>query len=417
MTASLFTTLRDRTPLNTSTSLVLALAGALLMSYERDDQILDLALWLLVGVIALMSLIVIAEALYVRRWCQRQGALAPRELEVGQEGLTGLSVPLLGPTALTHVTLTWVEPTPLTHELIATSQGLEELVSVARRGRLSEVERVVKVEDLFGFCSVSWRWRQQADLTVYPKSVSVSAAPLQQLQEGDELYDPQGHPEGDKVELRRYQEGDPLKLVVWRLYARSRQLMVRTPERALSLKRDLVAYVLTDPTDEPSASTARAYLERGLLGEDFELYADGCSGGAKSAAEALEHLLASARGEPLDALPQLLALPAQRQRSCVVFCSAATPLERLLTLTRALSAPPLVVMSFPEASAPEPRGTLERLLFKEEVEALWQGSLSAPELAQRYQTLLSEGVRVALISQPEGRAVSEFELHKMAESA
>jgi hypothetical protein len=275
----------------------------------------------------------------------------------------------------------------------------------------------VKVEDLFGFCSVSWRWRQQADLTVYPKSVSVSAAPLQQLQEGDELYDPQGHPEGDKVELRRYQEGDPLKLVVWRLYARSRQLMVRTPERALSLKRDLVAYVLTDPTDEPSASTARAYLERGLLGEDFELYADGCSGGAKSAAEALEHLLASAKGEPLDALPQLLALPAQRQRSCVVFCSAATPLERLLILTRALSAPPLVVMSFPEASAPEPRGALERLLFKEEVEALWQGSLSAPELAQRYQTLLSEGVRVALISQPEGRAVSEFELHKMAESA
>ena len=77
-----------------------------------------------------------------------------------------------------------------------------------------------------------------------------------------------------------------------------------------------MAYLLADPTDEPSASTARAYLERGLLRDDITLLADGCLGGAADLKGALEHLLSSAAGEPLEALPQLLALPPARQRGC-----------------------------------------------------------------------------------------------------
>jgi hypothetical protein len=209
------------------------------------------------------------------------------------------------------VSLAWEAPQVSSYELLSTSRGLEELVSLARRGELSEVTRLISVEDMFGFCKVSWRWSQPASLTILPKSVAASSTPLHQLQEGDELYSPEGHPDGDLMEF-----------VVWRLYARSRQLMVRTPERAMSLKRDLVAYVLAHPTDEPSASTARAYIERGLLGERFELYADGCLGGVSAPHDAMSHLLASAKGQPLEALSQLLALPPQRQRACVVFCSA-----------------------------------------------------------------------------------------------
>ena len=36
-------------------------------------------------------------------------------------------------------------------------------------------------------------------------------------------------------------------MIVWRLFARNRQLMVRTLERAFSMKRDLVAYFVADP--------------------------------------------------------------------------------------------------------------------------------------------------------------------------
>lgn len=409
--------LRALFPLNLVSVLILMVTSGLLLSYEHEDHILFVSLWLLNGVIALMTLLVLVEALYVRRWSLRLPALNAQELEVGQEALSGLKVPLLGPTALVHVRLAWSQPQVSAHELISTGAGLEELISARRRGRVTEVERTLSVEDIFGFCRVSWSWRQPATLTILPRSVSMSATPLQQLQEGDERYDPEGHPDGDLVELRRYQEGDPLKLVVWRLYARSGQLMVRSPERALSLKKDLVAYVLAHPSDEPSASTVRAYLERGLLGERFELFADGCLGAAESPSEVLNHLLASARGAPLDALPQLLSLPPQRQRGCVVFCSAATPIEQLLSVSRALTAPPLFVLSFPEPAPHPVTHPILKYLLKRELPHLWEGDLDPQRLLESHQALLQDGARVALISQPEGRLISEFELHNMVESA
>jgi len=409
--------LRALFPLNLVSLLTLSLSGWLLASYGMDDHILYVALWLLNAVIGLMALIVLIEALYVRRWTRRLEPLSSQELEVGQESLTGLSLPALGPSALAHVKLSWSRPQLASYELISTGKGLEELVAMKRRGRLAEVERVVTVEDLFGFCTLSWRWRQPAAITTLPRSASVSATPLQQLQEGEDLYQPEGQPEGDLTELRRYQEGDPLKLVAWSLYARSGQLMVRAPERALSLKRDLVSYVLADPSDEPSASTVRAYLERGLLGDNFELYADGCAGAAQSGPEVIEHLLGSAEAEPLEALPQLLALPPQRQRGCVVFASASSPIDALLQVSRALSAPPLFVLSFPELAEPVQQRALLSYLLKEEQSSLWEGALSAQDLERGYHALIAEGARVLLISQPEGRLVSEFELQRMAEGA
>jgi len=409
--------LRALFPLNLVSTLTLLISAVLLFTYEHEDHILFVALWLINGVIAVTTSLVLIEAWYVRRWSLSLPPLRAQELEVAQEALSGLKVPLLGPTALVHRQVRWRRPEVHQQELISTSAGLEELVSIRRRGRISEVERTLSVEDIFGFCKVSWVWRQPAELTVLPRSVSISATPLQQLQEGEELYDPDGHPDGDLVELRRYQEGDPLKLVMWRLYARSGQLMVRSPERALSLKKDLVAYVLAHPSDEPSASTVRAYLERGLFGERFELFADGCSGSAESPSEVLDHLLASADGDLLDALPQLLSIPSQRQRGCVVFCSAATPLDQLLSVSRALSAPPLFVLSFPELYEPPPSSTLLKYLLKEERPLLWEGDLDVRQLEATYHALLHEGARVVLISQPEGRLISEFELHNMVESA
>lgn len=412
-----FETLRALFPLNFVSILILITTTCLLKLYEQDDQILSVSIWLLNGVIGAMLLIVMAEAMYVSRWAKQLPALQAQELEVGQEALSGLKVPLLGPSTLVHVHLSWRDPEVNTHELISTGAGLEELISIRRRGRISAVDRILSVEDLFGFCKISWSWQQPAHLTIMPRSVSVSATPLQQLQVGDELYDPEGHPDGDLVELRRYQEGDPLKLVVWRLYARSGQLMVRSPERALSLKKDLVAYLLAHPSDEPSASTVRAYLERGLFGEHFELFADGCLGAAESPSEVLEHILVSAQGKPLEALPQLLALPTQRQRGCVIFCSAATPLDDLLTVSRSLSTPPLFIMSFPELSQPVLPHPLLKYFLKNEQTVLWEGALKPRELELGYQTLLKEGAKVVLISQPEGRIVTEFELQNMAESA
>lgn len=406
----------DLTPLTPVGAAALACALYLLGEYGEGehDVLLAVSMRLVAALLGILVALTALEAWRLHRWSRRQPPLPPLEAEVGQDLSTGLTLPGMGLSLLFNVRVRWLAPQALSHELARGEGGLLELVRFGRRGRVERAWRELMVEDIFGFCAVRWRWAQRADLTLLPRSSAASAAPLLQVQDGEDLYDPAGQPDGDLVELRRYQEGDPLKLVMWRLYARSRQLMVRTPERAQSLKRDLVAYLLADPTDEPSASTARAYLERGLLGDDFTLLADGCLGGATDLKGAMEHLLSSAAGEPLEALPQLLALPPARQRGCVVFCSAATPVERLLTVVRALPSPPLLVLSFPELAEGRARGGLRGLFLREEERVEWAGRLTAPGLLSTYQALRGAGARLQLVSQPEGVAVSDFELAKMA---
>jgi len=409
----------DLTPLTPVGAAALACALHLLSAYGEGerDVLLAVSMKLVAALLGILVALTLLEAWRLRRWARRQPPLPAVEAEVGQDLSTGLTLPGMGVSRLFNVRVRWLAPQVLSHELVRGEGGLLELVRFGRRGRVERAWRELMVEDVFGFCAVRWRWAQRADLTLLPRSSAAAAAPLLQVQDGEDLYDPAGQPDGDLVELRRYQEGDPLKLVMWRLYARSRQLMVRTPERAQSLKRDLVAYLLADPTDEPSASTARAYLERGLLGDDFTLLADGCRGGATELKGALEHLLSSAAGEPLDALPQLLALPPARQRGCVLFCSAATPVELLLTAVRALPSPPLVVLSFPELAAAGARGGLRGVFLREEERVEWAGRLTARGLLATHQALREAGARLQLVSQPEGASVSDFELAKMAGEA
>ncbi|MCA9535970.1 MAG: DUF58 domain-containing protein [Myxococcales bacterium] len=86
---------------------------------------------------------------------------------------------------------------------------------------------------------------------------------------GDEQAHPLGAADGDRVELRRYQPGDPARFIHWKIYARTGKLLVRQPERALMQTTRTVAYLLAGERDEPSAAAARVALEQRALGDDW----------------------------------------------------------------------------------------------------------------------------------------------------
>ena len=69
--------------------------------------------------------------------------------------------------------------------------------------------------------------------------------------------------------------GDSVKNIIWKVYARSRQLNVRLPEHSVFQSKKTLAFLLTSENDEAAAAVARVALQSGALGEDWAFGADG----------------------------------------------------------------------------------------------------------------------------------------------
>jgi hypothetical protein len=391
--------------------LSLSLYLSLVYAHDHKDQILS-TLIILAIFQGILSLLIYVEMYRVRRLLKTYAALPPLEAEVDQDVLTGFRMPNWQWIPFFQLKIQWISPPIREYDLVLDQGALAELVCFSRRGQLDCIERTLILEDVFGLTSVSWNWMQKSTFSILPKSVRLDPQSVRQVQEGEDESDSTGTPQGDYLELRRYQPGDPLKLVMWRVYARSRQLMVRAPERALSLKDDLVAYFITDPSDESSASTARAYLEQKLLGEDFTFFADGTLGGATNSATAQLALLHSIQGNAGQALPQLLALDPKRLRGGLVFASAALDPQILSQILNQFPSPPRLLLSYPHDTAPlDPPSHFEKLFLHPQVQN--SSSISLHQITQTYSHFQHLGFKTTLIVQPEGRVVSDLEIERL----
>jgi uncharacterized protein (DUF58 family) len=102
-----------------------------------------------------------------------------------------------------------------------------------------------------------------------------------------------GLEDGDRVELRRYVPGDSARFIHWKVFGRTRKLMVRVPERALRRARRTVAYLVAGAHDEAAAAAARAAIEEEALGIDWQFAADGSPEATSDRSEALHKVMTS----------------------------------------------------------------------------------------------------------------------------
>ncbi|MGB3049345.1 MAG: DUF58 domain-containing protein, partial [Polyangiales bacterium] len=112
---------------------------------------------------------------------------------------------------------------------------------------------------------------------------------------GEEFPHPMGLEDGDRVELRRYVPGDSARFIHWKVFGRTRKLMVRVPERALSRARRTVAYLVAGAHDEAAAAAARAAIEEDALGTEWQFGADGSPEATSDRSEALHKVMTSSR--------------------------------------------------------------------------------------------------------------------------
>lgn len=152
---------------------------------------------------------------------------------------------------------------------------LIEEVTPGKRCHSTTIERLFCVEDVLGLCRYRWLHREQQALTVLPQSKSLSSLPLlRSLTAEDGVSDPYGEPHGDRMEIRPYVPGDSVRNILWKSYARNRQLNVRLAEKSVHHSNRTLAYLVTGAEDEAAAAVARVAVESGALGDDWAFGTD-----------------------------------------------------------------------------------------------------------------------------------------------
>ncbi|HTR49821.1 MAG TPA: DUF58 domain-containing protein [Kofleriaceae bacterium] len=371
---------RDVFPLTTAGLFALAASTLAILYYGRVR--LDHLLLAVGGVgLVLVGIGIVCvglTTLYVARSAKRASVTItedPLEAECDVPIATGFRVRRPAWLPLVNVRWTWLEPAAEVTLRRDRGYDREELVA-KKRDRFAKIVRRFEIGDVFGLVRVAFR-REQLRPGRFAPSVGALAKMhiAHGLSGGDALAHPEGKPVGDYYETRRYGAGDPIRFILWKVFARTRQLLVRAPEMSLSPDRRTIAYLVTGQGDEPAAGAARVAVDVGALGAAWVLGADGIPDSATSRDQAIDVLARSARANPEEGggLGKFLGRSAQGQGSvsrALVFVPAR-PGPWLDRVVRASAGPPgevprveFVVCTDGTTDSPSSRSALTRALAK-----------------------------------------------------
>ena len=378
---------------------------------EQMDRVLLAGGLVALGMVGLTTVAVLAAGIGVWLAARRSRSGAEFRLQTGATTATGLSLPTLGWLPLIQVRLQWEDPREVEVTMERGPGGRShELIRPLRRGEVHRVVRRLLVNDLFGFCRFGLAWSTEDYLYIRPSRVTVTAHVMSRFLGGDYLSHPEGQPDGEMIEMRRYVHGDPLRHVVWKAFARTRKLLVRTPEVAINPRPSAAAYMVAGEGDEPAASASRFFVEQGLLGEDFLFCADGASATTGDAADALEQIIASVEhrregGEGLGRFIQ--GLDRQRRANTVLF----VPSEPGRWLAAVEQAAPLipgarVITALDDHPGHSGPSRLRGLVFADDD----THRRSMAQLASVVRRLAARGLVVNVIHRPTGEMLSEVQL-------
>jgi hypothetical protein len=279
-----------------------AAAGFALVRYGvRRVDLLYLvigAVGLGLGLLCALLTSIVAIGLWLRLRARGAAALPPLRLECGVRAATGFSAASLWYLPLAHVSWSWLRPEGAVR--LRSARGrLEEEVTPSLRGLDDHIDRRVVVSDPFALTRIAFVQREPRAVRVIPSVGSLKQVQiLRSISGGEDVYHPAGPPEGERVDMRGYAAGDPVRFILWKVFAKTGQLVIRTPERALSPARQTIAYMVAGDGDEPAAGAARMAVESGALGARWVLGADGNEKDATTAGDALEVLARSAQAGP-----------------------------------------------------------------------------------------------------------------------
>jgi hypothetical protein len=397
----------ERVPVTVLGLLALPLLVWVLLPYaeERKDHVLLAVSYCGLGLLALAMVSMLATGLCL--WLRRGRPEAQTlELEAGVSVRTGFALRLVGWLPLVKVEWTWEQPPGVRVQTVPTWGGLAEEITAEERGVYHAAVRRFRVSDVFGLTKFVFRRRVARQIKIMPAVGQIRPFDLlPQYDRGDLTAHPEGTPEGDPVEMRPYAPGDPVRRILWKVYARTGRLLVRTQERAVKPCERSLAYLVAAAGDEPSAGIARGVLEAGALGKDFLFAAEGEEAPTAEAAEAVEQVVRSARAKARggEGLAPFLAHGASQGISACVLFVPARPGQWLDRVAEDIATHPgpFRVLVGVDGLRPQQTSSLRKLVFREPLHA----GASPEEVGAVCERLRQAGADVSLIDRTTGELI------------
>lgn len=180
---------------------------------------------------------------------------------------------------------------------LKTRQHLKEELQFPHRGNWHTAGVYIVFQDQLGLSSLEWRLQTPSvlrNLTVGVADFPSARLPIisSSTRTGDTLTDVNQR-QGDYFDLKPYHPSDGMRRILWKVYAKSGELISRHPERAMTPEGRTAIFVMATKSGDQACGACVDYLKR--LDEAQIEYFVGCCGMGKmknaSSLEAARELL------------------------------------------------------------------------------------------------------------------------------
>lgn len=257
----------------------------------ENDIIASVFAYVLLAVIALSIIFTVVQGVRLRRTL-RVSLHSPSEGDSGETVFSGTTTRFLlrtSPIELAPFFVLTIQPefeysgvVPSLHRLVGSSRRerfLNEMITFPHRGDWNIIRITATLGDQMGFTQLRWEMHPNPAqvFRIEPPVTSETRLPiLSSCQRSGDLITATQDRLGDPFDLKSYHPSDGLKKVVWKIFARTGELVARHPEHSMTPEGQVILYCAARPQDDHVCSSAIAYMKQ-LRDLDLELFF-GCDG-------------------------------------------------------------------------------------------------------------------------------------------